>query len=132
MVDRGRDRLQRAAVGRTYASAVKLTGKSIGTLRNYASVARRIRPEDRDAALPYRTHTLVAAMDPDDQRLWLARARKWGWTSTELQEQVRASRGAEADTEEDAFRKPSTHADFKCPNCGWAWTGQPYVRRGTA
>ncbi len=81
---------------------------------------------------PYRTHTLVAAMDPDDQRLWLARARKWGWTSTELQEQVRASRGAEADTEEDAFRKPSTHADFKCPNCGWAWTGQPYVRRGTA
>jgi hypothetical protein len=118
--------------GRTYALATKATGKSPNTLRNYAWVSRKVPPENRDPSLPWRSHYLVASMGPDDQRLWLAHARKWGWTSAELHEQVQASRSAEADPEEDAFRKPSTHADFRCPNCGWAWSGQPYVRRGTA
>lgn len=117
--------------GERYRDAAKATGKSIGTLRNYASVARRVQPEDRDPSLPYRTHTLVAARPAIEQRRWLTRAAKFGLTSTQLADEMRAADRAAAPTAGD-FVKPSIETEYCCPKCGYEWSGNPRGRRRSA
>jgi hypothetical protein len=52
--------------GERYRDAAKATGKSVGTLKNYAWTARRVPVENREPALPFRSHVFVAALPPDD------------------------------------------------------------------
>jgi hypothetical protein len=89
------------------------TYKSIGSLRNIASVSRRVPPEMRVEGLHWRTHRVVASLEPDEQRTWLAEALAEDWTSDELQRRIR--RG---DEDGDASEDGDEALACVCDKCG--------------
>jgi len=72
----------------TYEAAADALGYGVGSLRNLASVSRRVPPEVRRPDLPWRAHRVVAKLDPTEQRDWLARAAENDWTTDELAEGI--------------------------------------------
>lgn len=70
--------------GKTYAIAAEETGLSVRTLRNLASVSRRVSPSRRVHSLPWRAHRAIAHLRASEQRRWLKLAREHEWKSDEL------------------------------------------------
>ena len=62
---------------------------SADQLQRYVSVARRVPAENRNPDLSWSLHAVVARFDPEEQRTWLARAARQGWTSEDLRRRVR-------------------------------------------
>lgn len=58
----------------------------------YASVARRVPPQNRRPALSWSCHAMVARLPHGQQRRMLAEAERRGWTSEELRKRVQALR----------------------------------------
>ncbi|NUT51777.1 MAG: LmbU family transcriptional regulator [Saccharothrix sp.] len=84
-----------------YRRTVELVGLDYQTLRNYASVARRVAMSRRKPALSFQHHAEVASLPPAQQELWLARAEGGKWTRNQLRRQLRDARrieGAPAET----------------------------------
>lgn len=76
-----------------YRRAIDATGLDYGTLRNYASVARRIPLSRRRDALTFQHHVEVAALPGDEQEIWLDKAEKRGWSRNQLRHRLSLSRG---------------------------------------
>ncbi len=57
--------------GETYTQAVQATGYSVETVKQAASVAKRVEPCIRIHDLTWGHHQVVASLEPDDQRRWL-------------------------------------------------------------
>jgi hypothetical protein len=110
--------------GKTYTEAAEATGLAVGTLRNLASVSRRVAPADRIAGLSHNCHRAVMGLDAAEQRLWLGRAWTFGWGSTELRRQIGLAREATGKGPK-ALPKPPRGAEFVCPKCGYGWDGSP-------
>lgn len=72
-----------------YDLAHRVTGLSHGTLANYASVCSRIARSRRRVELFFSTHEPVAALEPDEQTVWLQRAVDSAWTKDELRVAIR-------------------------------------------
>jgi hypothetical protein len=66
-------------------------GETLSTemVSRYASVARRIPPQNRRPALSWSAHAAVARLTHPEQRRMLALAEKEGWNSDDLHKKVR-------------------------------------------
>lgn len=78
--------------GEKFAQAAAETGLSEQTLLNRAYVCRHIPPNRRQASLSFSTHALVASHGAREQRSWLEKAARHGWTRAELTSQMKARR----------------------------------------
>lgn len=75
-----------------YDVAHRVTGLKVETLRNYASLCDRIKVGVRRVELGFSEHEPVAALDPEDQSAWLARAVEESWDRGQLRDAIRESR----------------------------------------
>lgn len=75
-----------------YRYAVGLVDLDYQTLRNYASVARRVEPPQRRSSLSFQHHAEVAALPPHEQIDWLARAEQEKWSRNQLRIALRGLR----------------------------------------
>ena len=80
-----------AAYGRRYREAVERTGLEYQTLRNYAWVAGRFELSRRRDSLSFGHHAEVAALPGPEQDFWLRKAGEFGWSTSQLRWEVRAS-----------------------------------------
>ena len=78
------------AYGEKYTDAERVTGLDVGTLMNYASVAKHVETSLRSEIVPYSIHALVAPLDHDRQVAILARAAAEDLTVTKVREILRA------------------------------------------
>jgi hypothetical protein len=76
-----------------YRKAVDAIGLDYQTLRNYASVARRVDLPRRRSALSFQHHAEVAALPDAEQEIWLGRAEEGGWSRNQLRQHLQAARG---------------------------------------
>jgi len=60
--------------GKTYEQAKSISGRSIGTLYNWARVCSAVDFSRRRETLMFSHHVEVAALDPEQQAYWLERA----------------------------------------------------------
>jgi hypothetical protein len=75
-----------------YRQAVEAVGLEYQTLRNYASVARRVDHPRRRPALSFQHHAEVAALSDVDQETWLGRAEQRGWSRNQLRQHLLTAR----------------------------------------
>lgn len=88
--------------GEMYAQAEEATGLAPGTLQNYTSVCNRVAPDRRRLELKFSHHYEVAALDPDEQVVWLTRAVDEGLSSRKLRELISEAKGGAAPEPEPA------------------------------
>jgi hypothetical protein len=81
-----------------FAQYVEALGLSSAQRSQYARVCSRVDPSRRLAELTWSHHRSVASLEPDEQSLWLARARDEGWSKLELDEHLREARGDDGDS----------------------------------
>ena len=74
------------------AQAVLATGLNEGTILNRVYVCRNIPPSRRIASLSFGTHEAVSALPAREQRYWLEKAAKQGWTRQQLRQAMAARR----------------------------------------
>jgi hypothetical protein len=67
-----------------FDEAERVTGLAPQTLINISSVCRRISKSRRRPELHFSTHEVVASLEPNEQKEWLARAVKEEWTRADL------------------------------------------------
>jgi len=75
-----------------YRLAVEAVGLHYQTLRNYASVARRVDLARRRPALSFQHHAEVAALSDVEQETWLSRAEQRGWSRNQLRQHLLTAR----------------------------------------
>lgn len=93
--------------GDRYKQAIAKTSLDYQTLRNYAWVARRFDVSRRRDTLSFQHHVEVAALPPEQQRMWLDRAETFGWSRNRLRRELRASRTLrDSATPADTATKP--------------------------
>jgi hypothetical protein len=79
-----------------YKQAVAAVGLDYQTLRNYASVARRVDHPRRRSTLSFQHHAEVAALSDAEQETWLSRAEQGGWSRNQLRQHLQAARRGQA------------------------------------
>jgi hypothetical protein len=116
------------AFGERYARASRITGYDAQTLMNMAYVASRFDASRRRAKLSWSHHAEIAAMEPDEQDHWLARAETDRLSVRCLRESVRRERlrrRVEEETEAPEPRSAGEGAhsspDMRCPECGFVF-----------
>lgn len=72
-----------------YDIAKRITPVDQGRLQNIRSVCGRVAASRRRVELTFSHHEEVAALDPDEQNVWLARAVTSAWTRAELRQAIR-------------------------------------------
>lgn len=105
--------------GEKYAEAARVTGYDVASLRNMAWVASRFDLSLRNEKLSWSHHVLLAPLDVETQRDWLARACEERLSVADLRLELRAAR--------DGGDKPSRDSEAEagdpdelavCPHCG--------------
>lgn len=84
-----------------YQRGAKVAGLSYQTLRNYASIAGRVPPEQRRPRLSFQHHAEVAALPDDERGRWLSLADEHGWSVKEFRRRIRQAQ----DDSKDAMRE---------------------------
>lgn len=80
------------AFGEAYAQIADATGLAEQTLLNLRYVCVHVPPDRRVAGLGFSLHAEVAKLSAKEQKAWLARALKGGWSRAELRERMKAKR----------------------------------------
>lgn len=88
--------------GEKYKEALEVTGIPPKTLRNYASVARRVVPTLREPSLGHEHHAAVAKLESQEQRYWLELAKEHKLTVLRLRKSIQLGRLASEEEMEDA------------------------------
>lgn len=78
--------------GERWAQAATHTGLAEQTLSNRMTVCRHVPPSRRRASLPFAVHAEVASLPAREQKVWLDRAERHGWTRAELRKEMKATR----------------------------------------
>jgi hypothetical protein len=102
--------------GAKYTGAARITGYDPRSLANMASVARAFPVSRRRAQLSWSHHAAVAALDPEDQDLWLDRAVEDRLSVADLRLEIR-SRGHTPASREIAGQDLHDLM-VVCPQCG--------------
>jgi len=89
----------------------------LGTLKNRASVARRIEPSRRRDDLSWSHHSEVAGLEPEQRDAVLAEAALYSWPVDRLRE-VMKDRGAAARAEREADRLRAENAALRAERNG--------------
>lgn len=76
--------------------AMRPGGYAWETMKNLASVSRRVEPSRRRDGLSFSHHVEVASLGPDMQDVWLDDAEAHGWSVMELRAEITKWRGREA------------------------------------
>ena len=98
------------AYGEKYKEAPEFTGLAPKTLRNYASVARRVGPTLREPSLGYDHHAAVAKLESHVQRYWLDMAKEHKLTVRRLRVSIQLGRlASEEEMEDGAGNKQTNH-----------------------
>lgn len=84
-----------------YAQAAHETGLAEQTLLNRVYVCKHVPPSRRRAGLPFSVHAEVAPLPAKEQKLWLDRAERNGWTRADLRAHMKATRKDERPTIQD-------------------------------
>lgn len=71
------------------AQAVEVTLLHPETLKNYARIADRVAPDRRIPGVPITIHAEVASLEPEQQTLWLEKARDNKWRREDLRNALR-------------------------------------------
>lgn len=107
--------------GERYVEASRITGYDVATLRNMAWVASQFELSLRSDNLTWSHHVLLAPLEPDEQRHWLARASEERLSVADLRLELRAARnGSEKPVavEEEAAETTPEGEVVVCPRCG--------------
>lgn len=114
------------AYGEKFAQAASETGLAEQTLVNRMYVCKHVAPSRRRASLPFSVHAEVAALPAKEQRQWLDRAEKGGWTRADLRSHMKATRKDERPQLHDDDANPEmliraardliANADFQAEN----------------
>ena len=83
--------------------AVEAMGISPESRMQYARVAERIPMERRVRGLSWSHHRAVAGLEPEDQDLWLKRAKESGWSQRDLYEHLAAQRDPRPDKKQRPY-----------------------------
>jgi|1186.fasta_scaffold363161_1 hypothetical protein len=75
-----------------------LADANFHTIREYGTVARAVTSEVRSSLVSWKHHHNVAHLPPDQQREWLTRAEKEGWSSNELKSAIARAKAIEQTT----------------------------------
>lgn len=78
--------------GESFAQIAFRTGLAEQTLLNRKYVCQHVPPDRRRPTLPFSVHAEVAPLSAKEQKYWLDRAEKGGWTRDILREHMRAKR----------------------------------------
>ena len=98
------------AYGTKYKEALEFNGLAPKTLRNYASVARRVHPILREPSLGIEHHAAVAGLESQVQKYWLDMAKEHNLTVPRLRKSIQAGRlVTEEDMEDGAGNKQTNH-----------------------
>jgi hypothetical protein len=108
-----------------YKDAAKATGKTVGSLRSLAWVARTYPPSERRSGLSWRHHRAAAKLQRPERREWLRRAAHWNLTSDQLAKAIADDLRAGEAPPEGWDKPPIADTDYCCPSCGYAWNGDP-------
>lgn len=95
--------------GEKYKEALEFTGLAPKTLRNYASVARRVHPTLRVASLGIEHHAAVAKCEPHMQKHWLGLTKEHKLTVPRLRKSIQAGRLVTEEEMEDAKAGQTNH-----------------------
>lgn len=90
--------------GEEVYQAVEALGISVASRLQYIRVATRIPIERRVEGLTWSHHRAVAALEDEEQELWLNRAKDSGWSKSDLEEHLRDQKPA-ATTEVSAHQR---------------------------
>jgi hypothetical protein len=95
--------LGHSTFGEKYSQAINELGYDPGYLRNLSYVCERVQLSLRSDKLTFSHHTLVAPLEPPDQKKWIILAVNNGWTVAELRQAMRGNdtEDAEEATDED-------------------------------
>lgn len=98
------------AYGTKYKQALELTGLAPKTLRNYASVARRVHPSLREPSLGHEHHAAVAGLESQEQRYWLELTKEHNLTVPRLRKSIQLGRlVSEEEMEDGVGNRPTNH-----------------------
>ncbi|MGP0051399.1 MAG: LmbU family transcriptional regulator [Solirubrobacteraceae bacterium] len=114
-------RFGNAAYGEKYVRAAKITGYDVQTLMNMSYVASRVDVSRRREKLSWSHHAEVAAMSPEDQETWLARAEECRLSVQDLRVMLREARNRERDENPEAAAATAPEprpTAIVCPHCG--------------
>jgi hypothetical protein len=101
--------------GERYASAARITGYDVASLRNMAWVSSRFDLSLRNDKLTWSHHVLLAPLETDERRRWLDRACAEGFSVSQLRLELRAVRTPARGSSDGA---DAPRSDPVCPHCG--------------
>jgi hypothetical protein len=108
--------------GERYVEASKITGYDPKSLRNMRYVASRFDLSLRRDNLTWSHHALLAALEPDEQMLWLDRASADRMSVDDLRSELRSvRRGGYSASSSVSNESPSAAGEVDClicPQCG--------------
>ncbi len=111
-----------AVWGEKYTLAAKITGHDTHSLENMVYVASHVGISLRRENLSWSHHSLVAALEPDEQAHWLDIATERRMSVNDLRIELKsAHRSVKAapDTIESATGSEGTTSTVVCPQCGF-------------
>lgn len=104
--------------GERYVEAAKVTGYDVASLRNMAWVAGQFDLSLRSDKLTWSHHVLLAPLEPDEQRRWLARALHERLSVADLRLELRAARDDAAPPVAGEEAIAGAGKVDVCPHCG--------------
>ena len=111
--------------GEKYKEALEVSGLAPKTLRNYASVARRVHPALREPSLGLEHHAAVAPLEPYLQHHWLGLTKEHNLTVPRLRKSIQLGRLVSEAELEDAGggNSPASHVKLINGLVRW-WTSE--------
>lgn len=111
-----------AAWGERYVEAARITGLDPKTLRNIAYVAGRFDLSRRRDKLAWSHHAEVAALEPEQQEIWLDRAISSRLSPADLRIELRTAQrglGSPQPTRPESLTTSKDTNVLACPQCGF-------------
>lgn len=110
--------------GEKYKEALEVTGLAPKTLRNYASVARRVHPTLREPSLGHDHHAAVAGLESHEQRYWLDLSKAHNLSVPRLRKSIQLGRlVSEEEMEDGRGNKQTNHETLINQLVRW-WTSE--------
>lgn len=103
--------------GDTYKRALTTTGLTYGTLRNIKYVANKLPLSLRNYNLSFSHHKIVASLDPEKQKYFLALAESQKLSSRQLASSLRPLPSSNSNTTSNN----NTALNITCPHCNYSF-----------